>query len=92
MTTPHGGKVAGDMVSAACTVSGRSPFGSRRTVLEVDRDGATYRQEAAEKARWRGQGRRAPRTVKKVGVAKHGHTVPRCLWPDPDVSSRSSSS
>ena len=93
MTTLHAGgkfggggyKVSGGLHGVGVSVVNAL---SRRTVLEVDRDGATYRQEyAPEKARGGAVKAGVPQgPLKKVGVAKRGHTgTTVSFWPDPDV-------
>jgi DNA gyrase subunit B len=61
---------------------------SSRCVLEVDRDGNTYRQEyAAVKPRGGGVKAGVPQgPLKKVGASKRGSTgTTVTFWPDPDV-------
>jgi DNA gyrase subunit B len=93
MTTLHAGgkfgggsyKVSGGLHGVGVSVVNAL---SRRTVLEIDRDGATYRQEyAPEKARGGAVKAGVPQgPLKKVGVAKRGHTgTTVSFWPDPDV-------
>ena len=93
MTTLHAGgkfggggyKVSGGLHGVGVSVVNAL---SRRTVLEVDRDGATYRQEyTPEKARGGAVKAGVPQgPLKKVGVAKRGHTgTTVSFWPDPDV-------
>ncbi len=93
MTTLHAGgkfggggyKVSGGLHGVGVSVVNAL---SRHTVLEVDRDGATYRQEyAPEKARDGAVKAGVPQgPLKKVGVAKRGHTgTTVSFWPDPDV-------
>src|SRR5437868_8716624 len=61
---------------------------SSRLILEIDRDGSTYRQEYAAEKGGRGavkagvpQGK-----LKKVAASKRGHTgTTITFWPDPDV-------
>ncbi len=93
MTTLHAGgkfggggyKVSGGLHGVGVSVVNAL---SARTVLEVDRDGKTYRQEyAAEKS-----GRAAVRPgvpqgkLKVVAQSKRGHTgTSVTFWPDPDV-------
>jgi DNA gyrase subunit B len=93
MTTLHAGgkfggggyKVSGGLHGVGVSVVNAL---SERLVLEVDRDGSTYRQEYAAEKNGRGavkagvpQGK-----LKKVGVAKRGHTgTTITFWPDPDV-------
>src|SRR3954471_17391279 len=93
MTTLHAGgkfggggyKVSGGLHGVGVSVVNAL---SSRLVLEVDRDGSTYRQEyAAEKA-----GRGAVKAgvpqgkLKKVAASKRGHTgTTITFWPDPDV-------
>src|SRR4029079_9275093 len=62
---------------------------SSRLVLEVDRDGHTYRQEdAAEKAKPGGAVKPGgpQRKMRGVGASKRGHTgTTITFWPDPQV-------
>ena len=93
MTTLHAGgkfggggyKVSGGLHGVGVSVVNAL---SARCVLEVDRDGTTYRQEyAAEKARGGTVQAGVPQgPLKKVGASKRGHTgTTVTFWPDPDV-------
>ena len=93
MTTLHAGgkfggggyKVSGGLHGVGVSVVNAL---SARCVLEVDRDGTTYRQEyAAEKARGGAVRPGVPQgPLKKVGASKRGHTgTTVTFWPDPDV-------
>ncbi len=93
MTTLHAGgkfggggyKVSGGLHGVGVSVVNAL---SARVVLEVDRDGKTYRQEYAAVPAGRGvvqpgvpQGK-----LKVVGQSKRGHTgTSVSFWPDPDV-------
>ncbi len=93
MTTLHAGgkfgggsyKVSGGLHGVGVSVVNAL---SRRTVLEVARDGATFRQEyAPEKSRGGAVKAGVPQgPLKKVGVAKRGQTgTTVSFWPDPEV-------
>src|SRR3954471_15175509 len=93
MTTLHAGgkfggggyKVSGGLHGVGVSVVNAL---SSRLVLEVDRDGSTYRQEYAAEKGARGavkagvpQGK-----LKKVAASKRGHTgTTITFWPDPEV-------
>jgi DNA gyrase subunit B len=94
MTTLHAGgkfggggyKVSGGLHGVGVSVVNAL---SARLVLEVDRDGHTYRQEYAVE---RGGGRAAVRPgvpqgkLRAVAASKRGHTgTTITFWPDPDV-------
>ena len=93
MTTLHaGGKFggAGYKVSGGLHGVGVSVVNalSRRTVLEVDRDGSTYRQEyAVEKGRGARVRAGVPQgALRRVGASKRGFTgTTVTFWPDPEV-------
>src|SRR5262245_33599311 len=93
MTTLHAGgkfgggsyKVSGGLHGVGVSVVNAL---SVRCVLEVDRDGNTYRQEyAAEKTRSGTVRAGVPQgPMKKVGTSKRGYTgTTVTFWPDPDV-------
>ena len=93
MTTLHAGgkfggggyKVSGGLHGVGVSVVNAL---SARCVLEVDRDGTTYRQEyAAEKSRSGAVRPGVPQgPLKKSGAAKRGHTgTTVTFWPDPEV-------
>jgi DNA gyrase subunit B len=93
MTTLHAGgkfggggyKVSGGLHGVGVSVVNAL---SSRCVVEVDRDGNTYRQEyAAEKRRGGGVTAGVPQgPLKKIGTSKRGHTgTTVTFWPDPDV-------
>ena len=94
MTTLHAGgkfggggyKVSGGLHGVGVSVVNAL---SSKLVLEVDRDGHTYRQEYAVE---RGKGRAAARPgvpqgkLRAVAASKRGHTgTTITFWPDPDV-------
>jgi len=94
MTTLHAGgkfggggyKVSGGLHGVGVSVVNAL---SARLVLEVDRDGHTYRQEYAAEP---GRGRAAARPgvpqgkLRAVAASKRGHTgTTITFWPDPDV-------
>ncbi len=93
MTTLHAGgkfggggyKVSGGLHGVGVSVVNAL---SQRTVLEIDRDGATYRQEYAAEKTCGGVVRAGvPQgPLKKVGASKRGFTgTTVTFWPDPDV-------
>ncbi|MGQ0823715.1 MAG: DNA gyrase/topoisomerase IV subunit B [Actinomycetota bacterium] len=94
MTTLHAGakfgggggyKVSGGLHGVGVSVVNAL---SKHLVLDVDRDGATHRQEyAAEKTRGGAVKPGVPQgPLTKVGVSKRGHTgTTVTFWPDPDV-------
>jgi DNA gyrase subunit B len=93
MTTLHaGGKFGGGgyNVSGGLHGVGVSVVNalSSRCVIEIDRDGHTYRQEyAAEKGRGGAVKAGVPQgPLRKVGTSKRGQTgTTVTFWPDPDV-------
>jgi DNA gyrase subunit B len=93
MTTLHAGgkfggggyKVSGGLHGVGVSVVNAL---STRCVLEVDRDGVTYRQEyAVEKGRGGAVRAGVPQgPLRKVGASKRGRTgTTVTFWPDPDV-------
>jgi DNA gyrase subunit B len=93
MTTLHAGgkfggggyKVSGGLHGVGVSVVNAL---SRRVVLEIDRDGRTWRQEyAVERARGGAVRPGVPTgPLKNVGPSKRGHTGTTVMfWPDPDV-------
>jgi DNA gyrase subunit B len=93
MTTLHAGgkfggggyKVSGGLHGVGVSVVNAL---SRRLVVEIDRDGRTYRQEyAAVPKRGGGVAPGVPQgPLKVVGTSKRGHTgTTVTFWPDPDV-------
>jgi DNA gyrase subunit B len=92
MTTLHAGgkfggggyKVSGGLHGVGVSVVNAL---STRTVLEVDRDGKTYRQEYAAVKSGRSVKPGVPQgKLKAVAQSKRGHTgTTVTFWPDPDV-------
>jgi DNA gyrase subunit B len=92
MTTLHAGgkfggggyKVSGGLHGVGVSVVNAL---STRVVLEVDRDGSTWRQEYAAVKQGRTVKAGVPQgKLKKVGQSKRGHTgTAVTFWPDPDV-------
>jgi DNA gyrase subunit B len=92
MTTLHAGgkfggggyKVSGGLHGVGVSVVNAL---STRVVLEVDRDGKTYRQEYAAVKQGRTVTSGVPQgRLKAVGQSKRGHTgTTVTFWPDPDV-------